>query len=86
MTEEVYKAFLQRPHKVDKEQGFIRMEVMRPIDIPEEFWLITYWHDQESWRTWYRGHKYKDSHSGIPKGLKLAPEHTEISHFELFAS
>ena len=85
LASEVRTAFLNRPHKVDHEDGFVRMEVMQPVEQPEDFWLTTYWRDRESWERWYRSHSYKDSHSGMPPGLKLDPTQTEIRHFELFA-
>ena len=86
MSQEVLSAFQNRPHKVDDEEGFIRMEVMRPVGVPEEFWLITHWNNKESWGNWYHSHSYKGSHKGIPAGLKLDPSQTEISHFELVAT
>jgi heme-degrading monooxygenase HmoA len=52
------------------------------MDHPEEIWLITYWTDEASYKTWHRGHTYHASHQGIPKGLKLVPKSTEIRFFE----
>ena len=86
MTDEVKAAFRNRPHFVDSAAGFRRMEVISPVDRPEEIWLITFWTDEESFRTWHRSHLYRDSHKGIPKGLKLVPGETEIRHFEHVAS
>ena len=83
MFQEVHEAFINRPRKVDREEGFIRMEVLQPQDVPEEFWLITHWQDRQSWANWYHSHSYKESHQGIPHGLKLDPAETEIRHFEL---
>ena len=86
MSAEVKQAFINRPHKVDDKEGFIRMEVLQPQGLPEEFWLITHWQDEMSWQAWYHSHSYKDSHGGIPAGLKLVPAETEIRHFELIAT
>lgn len=86
MTAQVKAAFRARPHLVDSASGFCRMEVISPVDHPEEIWLITFWTDEESFRTWHRSHMYRDSHKGIPKGLKLVPGETEIRHFEHVAS
>lgn len=82
MTGLVKQAFLDRPHLVDGAPGFVRMEVISPIDAPNEIWLLTYWTDEESFRTWHRSHLYRDSHQGIPKGLKLDPKATRIRYFE----
>jgi len=86
MSEEVLTAFLKRPHLVDNEPGFISIQVLRPVDNPNEFWLITHWENFDSWEQWYHGHKYKQSHHAIPKGLKLDPSKTKIQHFDLIAS
>jgi len=85
MAAEVRAAFSARPHLVDKSQGFLGMQVMSPIENPAEFWLITRWTDEQSYRTWHSSHAYHESHSGIPKGLKLVPKSAEIRMFNLFA-
>ena len=41
MVAEVKEAFRQRPHLVDDQPGFVRMEVFSPLDRPEEIWLVT---------------------------------------------
>ncbi len=86
MSEEVRRAFLQRPHLVDTEQGFLGMEVMSPMDNANEIWLLTRWVDAQSYEQWHRGHTYHDSHKGIPKGLKLLSGSTKIRVFEVFAN
>ena len=86
MTAEVKAAFRARPHLVDNAPGSQRMEVISPLDRPEEIWLITFWRDEESYRAWHHSHLYHDSHRGIPKGLKLVPGETQIRGFEHVAS
>lgn len=81
-TAEVKKAFRQRPHLVDDQPGFVRMEVLSPLDRPEEIWLVTYWTDAGSFNRWHHSHLYHESHRGIPKGLKLVRGETRITHFE----
>jgi heme-degrading monooxygenase HmoA len=83
---EVKDAFRRRPHLVDDQPGFVRMEVFSPFDRPEEIWLVTYWTDAESFKLWHHSHLYQQSHKGIPKGLKLVPGGTEIRHFEHICS
>lgn len=86
MSAEVRRAFVGRPHLVDSAPGFLRMEVVSPIDDPDEFWLLTWWTDQRSFESWHRSHMYRESHQGIPKGLKLDPSATEIRIFEQVSS
>jgi len=86
MTAEVKEAFRQRPHLVDDQPGFVRMEVLSPVERPQEIWLITFWTDAESFKVWHHSHLYHQSHKGIPKGLKLVPGEQEIRHFEHVSS
>lgn len=86
MEREVAEAFRARPHLVDVAPGFVRMEVLSPAEDAAEFWLITYWSDEASFREWHRSHQFRDSHAGIPKGLKLDPAVTELRAFHHVAS
>jgi len=86
MTDQVKQAFQQRPHRVDNASGFVRMEVLSPCDAPDEIWLVTYWKDEHSYRTWHHSHLYKESHTGIPKGMRLVPKSVSIRFFEHVAS
>lgn len=86
MVTQVREAFHNRPHLVDQAPGFLHMEVMSPCDKPEEIWLVTHWEDEKSFQVWHESHAYRESHKGIPKGLKLVPKTTEIRRFEVFAS
>ena len=86
MSAEVKAAFRNRPHLVDDAPGFLRMEVISPLERPEEIWLLTFWTDEGSFRAWHHSHLYHESHRGIPKGLKLAPGETKITYFEHVSS
>lgn len=82
MEEQVDDAFKNRPHQVDSVQGFVRMDVVRPVETPQQFLLITYWTDEVSYHTWHRSSDHHTSHAYIPKGLKLVSGHTEVSYFQ----
>jgi len=86
MEEEVTAAFRERPHLVDGAAGFIRMDVLSPSEDAAEFWLVTYWSDEAAFREWHHSHVYRESHAGIPKGLKLDPSATELRGFRYVAS
>lgn len=83
MEAEVKAAFRERPHLVDRTAGFIRMEVLCPLDRPQEIWLVTHWRCADDYRAWHRGHDHRESHRGIPKGLKLVGRETCIREFEV---
>jgi len=86
MTREVKDAFVARPHLVDSAEGFLRLDVLSPVESPDEIWLVTFWRDEASFKAWHKSHMYRDSHKGIPKGLKLDPNATEIRYFEHITS
>jgi heme-degrading monooxygenase HmoA len=85
MGAEVGAAFRDRPHHVDNAQGFIRMEVANPTDNDQEFWLLTWWQEEIDFQVWHSSHAYRDSHKGMPKGLKLDPERTKMLYFHVVA-
>ena len=82
MTPQVKEAFANRPHLVDDAPGFLGMEVLSPVDCPDEIWLLTRWADEPSYRAWHHSHVYRASHEGIPKGLRLVPGATSVRLFE----
>ena len=84
--QDVAAAFRSRPHLVESADGFVRLDVISPAEDEAEFWLLTYWRDEESFRTWHRSHLYRDSHEAMPKGLKLDPSVTEVRAFRYIAS
>ena len=86
MIEQVKSAFVNRPHLVENASGFIRMDVISPLDRPNEIWLVTYWTDESSYKTWHHGELHRLSHKWIPKGLKLVPRSTEVRYFEYVSS
>lgn len=85
-TGEVKQAFIDRPHMVDDAPGFLRLDVISPLDTPDEIWLLTYWTDEGSYRAWHTSHLYRDSHAGIPKGLKLVRGSAKVRFFEQICS
>lgn len=86
MESDVAAAFRGRPHAVDAAPGFIRMDVLSPTEDSAEFWLVTSWTDEESFRAWHHSHEFRESHAGIPKGLKLDAAATELRSFRYIAS
>lgn len=86
MTDQVKEAFRRRPQLVDGADGFVKLDVISPHDRPDEIWLITYWTDEASYRTWHRSHLHREAHKGIPKGLKLDAKSTKLRFFEHICS
>lgn len=86
MAGQVKEAFVNRPGLVESASGFVRLDVISPVDDPQEIWLLTYWEDEASFKAWHHSHLYRDSHSGIPKGLKLVPRSASLRYFEHVSS
>ena len=86
MEGEVAQAFRERPRLVEGAPGFVRMDVLSPAEDASEFWLVTYWTDEDSFRVWHRSHEFRNSHSYIPKGLKLDAAATQLRGFTYVAS
>ncbi|WP_169794288.1 antibiotic biosynthesis monooxygenase family protein [Thioalkalivibrio nitratireducens] len=80
----VREAFRQRPRLVDAHPGFIRLEVLTPDQRTNEFWLITFWRDRESFERWHADH-LRESHAWMPRGLKLEPGSRSLTYMELVA-
>ncbi len=82
MTEAVKDAFRNRPGYVDDKPGFIKMDVISPMDNPDEIWLITFWKDRESYERWHGSPDKRQSQQFIPKGMKVVPGSTSITFYE----
>ncbi len=85
ISDAVRDAFINRPHLVEQIDGFIDMEVYRPTDDETEFWLLTRWQNKQQFLAWHHSDAHKQSHQGIPKGLKLDPSATQIWHLDKVA-
>jgi heme-degrading monooxygenase HmoA len=86
MSTAVKQAFCNRPHSVESASGFVRLDVLSPEENPNEIWLLTYWSTRKSFEEWHTSHLYRESHSGIPTGLKLVRKSTSLIFFEHVAS
>ena len=81
MAAEVKHALADRPHLVDTAAGFLGMDVISPVDNPDEVWLLTRWADEASYHAWHAGPGRRASQRSIPRGLKLAPGCTSVRFF-----
>jgi heme oxygenase (mycobilin-producing) len=86
MTASVKNAFVERPHLVENAPGFVRLDVLNPLENQDEIWLLTYWTNQTSFQEWYRTHRYKEAHANIPPGIRLINDQTEMLFFEHISS
>lgn len=59
---------------------------LSPLDNLDEIWLLTFWSDEPSFREWHKSHLYRESHKGIPKGLKLVHHSFNLRYFQHVSS
>lgn len=74
----VRQAFVARPRLVDLTPGFLGLEVFTDAEHSEIFYLVTRWVDEASYKRWHGSADHRQSHAGIPAGLKLDPAFTQV--------
>src|SRR5664279_4957792 len=79
LEEEVRKAFVNRPRRVEKADGFCGLEVLTDAADPAVFMLLTRWTDESSFRTWHGSDAHRHSHEMMPAGLKLDAAFTSLT-------
>lgn len=67
-TEQFEERFRQRAGQVDKQPGFVRMEIMRPADENSPYLVMTVWKDEQAFRDWVGSDDFKLAHQNpLPK-------------------
>ena len=62
--EEDFEArFRRRAGQIDKQPGFVRMEVLRPADDKSPYVVLTHWEDEQAFRNWVGSDDFKLAHS-----------------------
>ena len=60
--------FRQRAGQVDKQSGFMRMEVMRPEDEDSPYLVMTVWESEQAFQNWVNSEDFKLAHQNpLPK-------------------
>ncbi|MDH5326334.1 MAG: antibiotic biosynthesis monooxygenase [Gammaproteobacteria bacterium] len=54
--------FLQRAGQVDKQPGFVRMEVLKPADEDSPFMVMTLWESEQAFLNWVESEDFKLAH------------------------
>jgi heme-degrading monooxygenase HmoA len=66
--EQFENRFRQRAGQVDKQQGFVRMEILRPADDNTPYLVMTMWKDEQAFRDWVGSEDFKLAHQNpLPK-------------------
>jgi len=66
--EEFERRFRERAGQIDKQPGFVRMEIHRPADDGSPYVVQTVWRDEASFRGWVGSADFKAAHANpLPK-------------------
>ncbi len=66
--EEFEARFRQRAGQVDKQPGFVRMEILRPVDDDSPYVVLTTWDDEAAFNDWVGSEDFKLAHKNpLPK-------------------
>jgi len=60
--------FRQRAGQIEKQNGFVRMEIMRPEDDDSPFLVMTAWESEQAFKDWVGSEDFKLAHQNpLPK-------------------
>lgn len=60
--------FRQRAGQVDKQAGFVRMDILRPCDDDSPYVVLTTWEDEAAFNDWVGSEDFKLAHKNpLPK-------------------
>ena len=79
MVDSIRKTLDGPPHLHGRPDGFVRLEMIRPVNAPDEVWLMTYWQDRDAYQTF----------CGLEAGQTAAvtlPSGGGVQYFEHLAS
>jgi len=62
------RAMSDRLGRVDDEPGFGGLQVWRPLREGDPYRMVTWWHDEESFREYMRSEAHSASHARTPRG------------------
>ena len=82
MEQEVRAAFADRPRLVDASVGFLGMDVFTEHGDATIFHLVTRWTDSSAFRAWHGSAAHRQSHAGIPRGVRLDAKYTSTADLD----
>lgn len=66
--DEFVERFVRRKGQIDKEPGFVNMQVLKPESPDTPFVVLTSWQDKDSFQLWIKSDDFKLAHQNpMPK-------------------
>ena len=63
--------YRERLHQADQAAGCLGVEILRHVDRPEEFVVISRWSGREAYEAYRRGPSFWEAHRRVPPGLRI---------------
>ncbi|MFC1602392.1 antibiotic biosynthesis monooxygenase family protein [Pseudomonadota bacterium] len=71
--------FQNRAGKIDKQPGFVRLEILKPVDTASPYIVQTVWEDETAFQNWVESDDFKEAHSNpLPKEAVTGNSHMEM--------
>ncbi|WP_435358806.1 antibiotic biosynthesis monooxygenase family protein [Haloarchaeobius sp. DFWS5] len=71
--------FEKRAKTVDQREGFVRLEVLRPVDA-DHYVVLTYWESEDAFEAWTQSEDFRESHSDRPPKEMFSGKNEMESH------
>ncbi len=60
--------FQKRAGEIDKQTGFVRLEIMRPVSDDTPYVVLTTWEDEAAFKNWVNSEDFRNAHKNpMPK-------------------
>ena len=77
--------FKNRAGQIDKQEGFIRMQILEPKSENTPFVVMTTWENEQSFRNWIGSEDFKLAHAN-PMPKEAFSDEGKLEQFELVIS
>ncbi len=71
-----------RLHRAEETRGCLGVEVLRNLDRPEEFVVVSRWNGREAYDAYRRGPAFREAHRCIPAGMRIDREERATDAWE----
>jgi len=72
--EQFEERFRRRAGQVDKQPGFVRMDILRPVDEDSPYVVLTTWEDEAAFDNWVGSEDFKLAHQNPLPGEAFSGE------------
>jgi heme-degrading monooxygenase HmoA len=70
MAEAFEETFRNRDTNVDKYEGFVALQLLRPSKPEDPYVIFTFWEKEENFRAWTQSDDFKEQHRGARETAK----------------